>query len=118
MNGNYIAGDADTWVTYSDLNLKNKVLNSEYMDTFYIEWKWVDSNHDTIAGKAKNAKYALNINVSSKVTTDEDTSGSGSINPHTGDRIVFYIELFLTSVIAILVLILLKRKKDESIKYN
>ncbi|MBR2712917.1 MAG: hypothetical protein IKE73_04340 [Bacilli bacterium] len=114
MNNNYVAGDSDTWVTLNELDLKNKILDSKYMDSFYLEWKWVDSDHDTIAGKALNAKYKLSINVLSNETTEHDTSGSGSINPYTGDRITIYIEVLLGAIIGVLLIILLKRKKNEN----
>ena len=114
MNNNYVAGDSDTWVTLNELDLKNKILDSKYMDSFYLEWKWVDSDHDTIAGKALNAKYKLSINVLSNETTEHDTSGSGSINPYTGDKIMFYFEVLLGAVIGVLLIILLKRKKNEN----
>lgn len=113
MNGNYVSGDSDTWITFNELNLKNKVLESEYMDLFNLEWKWIDSDHDTVAGVAKNAKYSLSVNVSSKETSEHDSSGSGSVNPNTGDKIMFYVEVLLGAAIAFLVIILIKRKKNE-----
>lgn len=115
MNGNYISGDENTWVNSSKLNLKDKVLDSEYMDSFYLEWKWVDTDHDTIAGTTPGAKYTLNVNVESKKTTDHDTSGSGStLNPNTGDKITLYLEMLMISIIGVLLVILLKRRKNES----
>lgn len=115
MNGNYISGDENTWVNSSKLNLKNKILDAEYMDSFYLEWKWVDTDHDTIAGTTPGAKYTLNVNVESKKTTDHDTSGSGStLNPNTGDKITLYLEMLMISVIGVLLVILLKRRKNES----
>lgn len=115
MNGNYISGDENTWVNSSKLNLKDKVLDAEYMDSFYLEWKWVDTDHDTIAGTTPGAKYTLNVNVESKKTTDHDTSGSGStLNPNTGDKITLYLEMLMISVIGVLLVILLKRRKNES----
>lgn len=116
MNGKYIAGDSDKWVNSDELDLNKKVLDSKYMDKLYLEWKWVDSDHDTIAGTTPGAKYKLQVNVSSKETSEHDTSGGGSINPYTGDKIVFYIEMCLGAAIGMLIIILLKRKKNENSK--
>ena len=113
MNGDYIAGDADTWVSYNDLDLNNKVLNADYMDSFLLEWKWVDSDHDTVAGRTHGAKYTLKINVLSKETTDQDVKGSSIYNPRTGDTIIMYVTMFIESLIVLIILILLKRNKDE-----
>ena len=125
LNDKYIAGDDDNWVSYNELNLKDKVLEKDYIDLYYLEWKWIDSDHDTVAGAAKNAKYTLKVVVSSNETTDGSGGGSGGgsdggsiLNPYTGDKTIIYIEICLGSAIAILLLVLLKRKKDENIKYN
>ena len=129
LNDEYISGDSETWVKYDQLNLDNKVLGANYMDSYLLMWKWVDSDHDTAAGVAKNATYTLGVSVLSKQATDQDDTqptnqddkqtrnqevkGVSIINPRTGDKIALYVIMFIESIIALLIIILLKRKQDE-----
>ena len=59
----YLAGDENTWVKTSDLNIKDLKIDSSKSDTFYLDWKWVSSNNDTKIGQTKNAGYRLDINL-------------------------------------------------------
>lgn len=61
-DGVYIAGDDDTWVSYSELNKLNIPLDSSKSHTYYLDWKWVGSDNDTIAG-ANSAEYELSIEI-------------------------------------------------------
>lgn len=115
MNDKYIKGDSTTWVSYDELDLTNKVLNADYMDSFMLEWKWVDSDHDTGAGVVKGSTYTLGVSITSKETTDKDTSGSGSVNPRTEDNITMYVIIFIESLIVLVILVILKRNKDEKV---
>ena len=52
----------DHYVSYDELNINDQILNSKSNDTFYLEWKWVSSDHDNEAGEVE-ANYSLNIEV-------------------------------------------------------
>ena len=60
----------DHYVSASELNLTNMILDSSNNDTYYLEWKWVSSDNDTQVGKTPNAKYGLNIEVKADSTND------------------------------------------------
>lgn len=113
-NNEYIAGNDLEWKYYSDLNINNKVLNSTKNDSYTIEWKWVDSDHDTAAGRYNNATYGLSISVYAEDTDkiDTTTGSRASFNPDTGDKILYYIELAILSSIILVLLIIKKRQKD------
>ena len=50
------------YVSYSELNISEQLLNAKKNDTFYLDWKWISSDNDTNAGK-NHANYSLKINV-------------------------------------------------------
>ena len=52
----------DHYVSYDELNINDQILNSKSNDTFYLEWKWVSSDHDNEAGNVE-ANYSLKIEV-------------------------------------------------------
>ena len=114
-NGEYIAGSSFEWVRYSNLNLGEKVLNSRKNDSYTIEWKWVDSDNDTQVGRTKNAKYKLDISIKALETDEFDRNASASaiFNPDTGDKILYFIELAILSAIALILLIILKRRQKD-----
>lgn len=115
-NGYYIAGNEDTWVKYDSLNVKEKVLNKYSKDLYTIEWKWVDAENDTEVGRIKNATYKLSIYIKANETTLVDGSGTSIVyNPNTGDYLLYYIELQIISVLAILLIIKRKKNKNESV---
>lgn len=62
-NGNYVIGNATTWVEPSQLNLSNLVLSSNSFDDYELEWRWFDSPNDNIAGINMTGSYTLNIKV-------------------------------------------------------
>ena len=62
-NGNYVIGNATTWVEPSQLNLSNLVLSSNSFDSYELEWRWFDSPNDNIAGINMTGNYTLNIKV-------------------------------------------------------
>ena len=53
----------DDYVSVSELNASNIIIDSSKSDTYYLEWKWVSSDNDTEVGKAGNATYTLKINI-------------------------------------------------------
>mgnify|MGYP000852029620 CR=1 FL=1 len=110
-NDEYIAGDETTWVKYNELNLTDRILNQYTMDTYNIEWKWIDAENDTAVGRTKGAKYGLNVKVDAFSTTEYDRYSNATLNPDTGDKIIHYIEIALLSLIALILLIIKRRQK-------
>lgn len=60
----------DHYVSASELDISNILLNINNNDTYYLEWKWVSSDNDTEVGKTGNANYGLKILIKA-----EDTNG-------------------------------------------
>lgn len=62
----YVVGDKDTWVTYEELDLEEVSLKTKKSDTYYLEWKWFESENDTEVGAAGDVDYSLSINISAE----------------------------------------------------
>ena len=60
----------DHYVSASELNVSESLLNPDSNDTYYLEWKWVSSDNDTQVGKTPNAGYGLKIEVKAESTND------------------------------------------------
>ena len=60
----------DHYVSASELNVSDILLNSNQNDKYYLEWKWVSSNNDTLVGKNINSNYELKIEVKAESTND------------------------------------------------
>lgn len=60
----------DHYVSASELNVSEALLNSKKNDTYYLEWKWISSNNDTEIGANPNSKYELKIDIEAE-STDE-----------------------------------------------
>lgn len=63
----YVIGNESTWVSISDLNLTDVLLNSKSTHSYTLEWRWpyeggID-DLDTEIGMSDNAKYELRISV-------------------------------------------------------
>ena len=58
----------DHYVSASELNTSDALLNVSDNDTFYLEWKWVSSDNDTQIGNNPNAYYGLKIEVKAEST--------------------------------------------------
>ena len=52
----------DHYVSFNELNIDEQILNAKKNDTFYLEWKWVSSDNDNVAGE-NHANYHLRIDV-------------------------------------------------------
>ena len=61
-NNTYIV---DHYVSYNQLNISDQLLNAKNNDTFYLDWKWISSDHDNAAGENK-ANYSLKIEVNAE----------------------------------------------------
>lgn len=62
-NGNYIAGNSEQWVSYQELNSFINSMEAKASDTYYLEWKWLESDNDTQIGATIGASYSLNIHI-------------------------------------------------------
>ena len=60
----------DHYVSASELNVSDILLNSNQNDKYYLEWKWVSSDNDTLVGKNINSNYELKIEVKAESTND------------------------------------------------
>lgn len=59
----YLMGDENNWVEANELYIANIYLSKKNSDTYYLEWKWFESDNDTAIGKKDDVKYNLKINV-------------------------------------------------------
>ena len=62
-NGEYIAGNEDTWLDKGTIDFLNYKLNAKTEDLYTVEWKWEDAENDTDVGEIKGANYKLNVKV-------------------------------------------------------
>ena len=65
-NNKYII---DHYVSYNELKLLGQKLSINKNDTYYLEWKWVSTDHDNYAGE-NSAKYNLKINIKAESIDD------------------------------------------------
>lgn len=61
LNGNYVAGNESTWVSYAEISQSNRVVDSNAKDLYTIEWKWIDAPNDTEVGETDGAYYKLHV---------------------------------------------------------
>ena len=62
-NDEYIIGNENEWVKYSDLNISGVSSKTKTSDTYYLEWKWFSSDNDTAIGEKGSVDYTLKINI-------------------------------------------------------
>lgn len=64
-NGEYIRGDKNTYVDYSELDIEDIIVEANSQNVYELEWKWVDSNtNDNKYGDiSKTITYTLQITV-------------------------------------------------------
>lgn len=60
---NYVVGDIDSWVKYTELNLDDIYLDANKYDEYTLEWKWIESRNDTEIGLSADAEYSLKIEI-------------------------------------------------------
>ena len=53
----------DHYVSASELDAYDVLINSKTSDTYYLEWKWVSSSNDTEIGTNPDSIYGLNIDM-------------------------------------------------------
>lgn len=67
-NGEYLIGNENTWVSYSELNTRELEVNYNKADDYILDWKWFDGENDNLIGKLQN-DYTLSITLSA-ITTE------------------------------------------------
>ena len=67
LNGAYVAGNDDKWLTYDELNQYNIGLPINTYDVYTLDWKWFESENDTEVGTNINSNYKLGL----KITASE-----------------------------------------------
>lgn len=61
----YLVGSDKKWVTYEELNIDKLNLQPNNKQVYYLEWKWFESDNDTLIGISK-ANYTLTLTITSK----------------------------------------------------
>lgn len=75
-DGKYLAGDEENWVTFDKLYQAERNIKHSINDTYYLEWKWFDSDNDTSIGTTPGANYKLRINLKAKQDLNENQIGN------------------------------------------
>ncbi len=72
LNGEYVVGNDDNWITYDKLNQYNKKLTAKAYDVYTLDWKWFESSNDTEVGTNISSDYKLEIriNAEEEITSD------------------------------------------------
>ena len=119
-DGNYIIGDAKTWVAISDLTpISNKRTLVKGESAEYIfEWKWDfesgSDEHDTFLGsisKEENVGLMVKFDLYAEANTDVGTNG-GIMKSGLGDIISAGVAFVLLVAAIVLLIIYLKKKKE------
>ena len=67
QDGNYICGDNNTWITYTELEITDLILNENETMPYILEWKWFNNNSiDTQIGQTSGVQYNLSIHIYAK----------------------------------------------------
>lgn len=111
-NGEYIAGDDDTYVSYSELSFTNRTIFSNEKENYTVEWKWIDADNDTEVGRTPNATYTLKINVNAYGA--KGVLGDRTENPFTGDKLLFYVSVCLFFSLLLILMLLIKKEVNRN----
>lgn len=63
LNGKYVLGNDNKYVTAKDLYQYDITLNSGNHDVYTLDWKWFESKNDTEIGTNINSNYKLNLKI-------------------------------------------------------
>ncbi len=63
VDGEYIAGSENEYVTFDQLNQTNIELASRNHKVYTLDWKWVESDNDTEVGSNIEANYQLALEI-------------------------------------------------------
>ncbi len=63
LNGVYVAGNNDDWLTYEELKQEGIVLSANTYDVYTLDWKWFEGINDTEVGTNINSDYKLELKI-------------------------------------------------------
>ena len=63
LNGKYVVGDNNNWVTANELNRYNIGLANNSYDVYTLDWKWFESSNDTQVGTDIDSYYTLKLKI-------------------------------------------------------
>lgn len=63
LNGKYVVGDDNTYVSASELNQYNIKLADQTHDVYTLDWKWFEGENDTEVGENIEAYYKLALKI-------------------------------------------------------
>ncbi len=63
LNGVYVAGNDDEWLTYDELQQENIGLAANTYDVYTLDWKWIEGSNDTEVGTNINSNYKLELKI-------------------------------------------------------
>ena len=70
-NGQYIAGNENTYVSYNELNF-DRLVNSNSQNNYELDWKWVEGNNDNQYGDLnKTITYKIQLTVEAEQQTED-----------------------------------------------
>ena len=119
-DGNYIIGDAKTWVAASELTAvsDSRTLVKGESAEYIFEWRWEfesgNDEYDTFLGdipNAENVGLTVKFELHAEANTDIGANG-GVIKSGLGDIIIPGIAFILLIVAIVLLIIYLKKKKE------
>lgn len=63
LNGNYVVGNDNEYVSVDELNQYNIALANYTYDVYTLDWKWLEGSNDTEVGTNIKANYQLNLKI-------------------------------------------------------
>ena len=63
LNGDYVLGNDNEYVTADELKQYNIGLANNTYDVYTLDWKWFESSNDTEIGEDVNSFYRLDLQV-------------------------------------------------------
>ena len=63
LNGIYVVGNDDKWLSYKELKQENIELAANTYDVYTLDWKWFESSNDTEVGTNINSNYKLELRI-------------------------------------------------------
>lgn len=61
LNGRYIVGNENDYVSFDELNQYDVILNNQSSNEYELDWKWIESSNDTEIGENIGSKYRLDL---------------------------------------------------------
>lgn len=124
-NGNYVIGDAKSWVSIEDIEetFEQRTLGKNESTEYIFEWQWEfesgDDEYDTIIGtlaKEECIGVSVKFDLLAEANTSVEANG-GFISSEIGEMIVSCLAIaILGTTITLLIITAVKEKKGSSQK--